>query len=229
MHVHMYSTGQPSIHTVESFKQLFSPLKTAAEVKTLFRTLAQQHHPDKGGHASTFKQLQQACEESMSEKKQLAGISFSNIDDNDFAQYFRPGIAYNQYKNYDERPHPGDFSCFGKASSLRDRTSEMHKSLPLNHIAYRNLKSALEYEQSNRTFYWETEEAYVPLNDYKKVWWYGITAGQDRCQWVWSYENEAERDSRKYLEYLKECLQSSISYGGGNKLYDLWNVDFINI
>jgi len=32
-----------------------------------------------------------------------------------------------------------------------------------------------------------------------------------------------------YLEYLKECLQSSISYGGGNKLYDLWNVDFINI
>ncbi len=30
-----------------------------------------------------------------------------------------------------------------------------------------------------------------------------------------------------YLEYLKECLQSSISYGGGRKLSDLYLVDWI--
>jgi len=30
-----------------------------------------------------------------------------------------------------------------------------------------------------------------------------------------------------YMDYLKECLQSSISYGGGNKLNDLYNVDYI--
>ena len=28
----------------------------------------------------------------------------------------------------------------------------------------------------------------------------------------------------EYLDYLTECLQSSISYGGGNKLSDLYSV-----
>jgi GMP reductase len=31
----------------------------------------------------------------------------------------------------------------------------------------------------------------------------------------------------EYMSYLKECLQSSISYGGGNKLSDLYLVDWI--
>lgn len=30
-----------------------------------------------------------------------------------------------------------------------------------------------------------------------------------------------------YLKYLEECLQSSISYGGGDKLEDLYNVDIL--
>ena len=30
----------------------------------------------------------------------------------------------------------------------------------------------------------------------------------------------------EYMDYLKECLQSSISYGGGNKLSDLYLVDW---
>jgi hypothetical protein len=38
------------------------------------------------------------------------------------------------------------------------------------------------------------------------------------------YKDRSILDEMKYLE---ECLQSSISYGGGNKVGDLYNVKWI--